>query len=96
MPRDEAAGCGTVFAYGVAGAVIIGFPSFLAGFHRPHHFYTASKPRPSAAASLLLGLLGFLWDLSPAFYFRSATGEDDRAFASLRRGKQRVSAQLKA
>jgi len=35
MPRDEAAGCGTAFAYGVAGAVIIGFPSFLAGFIGP-------------------------------------------------------------
>jgi len=35
MPSDEAAGCGTSLAYGVAGAVIIGFPSFLVGFIGP-------------------------------------------------------------
>ncbi len=35
MPRTEAAGCGTTLAYGIAGAVILGLPSFLIGFLSP-------------------------------------------------------------
>ena len=50
MPRDEAAGCGTAFAYGVAGAVVIGFPSFLAGFIGPVIF------TPQANQGPLLGI----------------------------------------
>jgi hypothetical protein len=50
MPRDEAAGCGTAFAFGIAGAVIIGFPSFLAGFIGPIIF------TPQANQGPLLGI----------------------------------------
>jgi hypothetical protein len=78
MPRDEAAGCGTAFTYGVAGAVIIGFPSFLAGFIGPIIF-TRKQTKALCSASLLLGLLALSWDLSRVFCFRSATDENDRA-----------------
>ena len=50
MPRDETAGWGTAFAYGIAGAVIVGFPSFLAGFIGPIIF------TPEANQGPLLGM----------------------------------------
>jgi uncharacterized membrane protein YeaQ/YmgE (transglycosylase-associated protein family) len=50
MPHDEGVGCGTAFAYGLAGAVIIGFPSFLAGFIGPIIF------TPQANQGPLLGI----------------------------------------
>jgi uncharacterized membrane protein YeaQ/YmgE (transglycosylase-associated protein family) len=50
MPHDETVGCGTALAYGLAGAVIIGFPSFLAGFIGPIIF------TPQANQGPLLGI----------------------------------------
>jgi uncharacterized membrane protein YeaQ/YmgE (transglycosylase-associated protein family) len=50
MRRDEAAGCGTSLAYGIAGAVIVGFPAFLAGFASPIIF------TPPASQGPLLGI----------------------------------------
>ena len=50
MPRDETAGCGTSVAYGIGGAVIIGFPSFLIGFIGPIIF------TPQANQGPLLGI----------------------------------------
>jgi len=50
MRRDEAAGCGTALTYGIVGAVIIGFPSFLAGFIGPIIF------TPHANQGPLLGI----------------------------------------
>jgi hypothetical protein len=35
MRGDQTVGWGTSLAYGIAGAVIVGFPSFLAGFLSP-------------------------------------------------------------
>ena len=63
MPRDEAAGWGTAFAYGVAGAVIIGFPSFLAGFIGPIIFTPQANQGPllgifiTGAAGVLVGFI---------------------------------------
>jgi hypothetical protein len=50
MPSDHATGCGTSLLYGIAGAVIIGFPSFLIGFVGPIIF------APQANQGPLLGI----------------------------------------
>jgi hypothetical protein len=46
MSRDQAPGCGTSLAYGIAGAVIIGFPSFLIGFVGPVIFMPQANQGP--------------------------------------------------
>jgi hypothetical protein len=50
MPVQQASGCGTAFAYGIAGAVIFGFIGFILGFVGPIVF------APQANQGPLLGI----------------------------------------
>jgi len=54
MHGDEAAERGTAVAYGIGGAVIIGFPSFLIGFIRPIIF----TPQPNQGPLLGIFITG--------------------------------------
>ena len=64
MPRDVAVGFGTSLAYGIAGAVVIGFPSFLIGFVGPIIFAPQANQGPllglfiTGPAGALLGFIG--------------------------------------
>jgi uncharacterized membrane protein YeaQ/YmgE (transglycosylase-associated protein family) len=50
MSRQQASGCGRAFAYGIAGAVILGFIGFIIGFVGPIVF------TPQANQGPLLGI----------------------------------------
>ena len=50
MPRQEASGCGPALAYGIAGAVVLGFIGFIIGFVGPIVF------TPQANQGPLLGI----------------------------------------
>jgi hypothetical protein len=50
MPRQEGSGCGTAFAYALAGAVALGFIGFIIGFVGPIVF------TPKASQGPLLGI----------------------------------------
>ena len=50
MPPQQASGCGTALAYGIAGAVILGFIGFIVGFVGPIVF------TPQANQGPLLGI----------------------------------------
>jgi hypothetical protein len=46
MPRQEASGCSTALAYGIAGAVILGFVGFIIGFVGPIVFIPQANQGP--------------------------------------------------
>jgi uncharacterized membrane protein YeaQ/YmgE (transglycosylase-associated protein family) len=68
MRRDEASGWGTSLAYGIAGAVIVGFPSFLIGFMGPILFTPHANQGPLLGIFITGPIGAFIGFIAGALY----------------------------